>query len=98
MKQLTWLAAERRLCADGDSEEDHSPTSEEEEDESCHKGAGEGRSRKGTGDDEMPSGDGTPQESGGRCPGRGRGQRFFHLRFTPQFGLQYFIPSGTNGC
>ncbi|KAG7218828.1 hypothetical protein INR49_019670 [Caranx melampygus] len=27
MKQLTWLAAERRLCTDGDSEEDHSPTS-----------------------------------------------------------------------
>uniref|UniRef100_A0A3Q3E6A7 Myb-like domain-containing protein n=1 Tax=Labrus bergylta TaxID=56723 RepID=A0A3Q3E6A7_9LABR len=28
MKQLTWLAAERRLCADGDSEEDHSVQTE----------------------------------------------------------------------
>uniref|UniRef100_A0A7N8WMJ4 Uncharacterized protein n=1 Tax=Mastacembelus armatus TaxID=205130 RepID=A0A7N8WMJ4_9TELE len=54
MKQLTWLAAERRLCADGDSEEDHSPTSpgsqeeEEEEEEEGPKGeeSGEGRSSR----------------------------------------------------
>uniref|UniRef100_G3NFE6 Myb-like domain-containing protein n=1 Tax=Gasterosteus aculeatus TaxID=69293 RepID=G3NFE6_GASAC len=69
MKQLTWLAAERRLCADGDSEEDNSPTSpgwpKEEE-------SGEGRSRKPGRDEETPSGNGTPR-GGGRCPGRGRG-------------------------
>ncbi|KAM6967531.1 GON-4-like protein [Aplochiton taeniatus] len=27
MKKLTWLASERRLCPEGDSEEDHSPNS-----------------------------------------------------------------------
>ncbi|XP_054478185.1 GON-4-like protein, partial [Anoplopoma fimbria] len=81
MKQLTWLAAERRLCADGDSEEDHSPTSpgsqeeEEEEEEEGPKGeeSGEGRSSKAGGDEETPSGEGTPR-GGGRCPGRGRGR------------------------
>ncbi|XP_076593150.1 GON-4-like protein isoform X1 [Chaetodon auriga] len=81
MKQLTWLAAERRLCADGDSEEDHSPTSpcsqeeEEEEEEEGPKGeeSGEGRSSKEERDEEMPSGEGTPR-GGGRCPGRGRGR------------------------
>ncbi|XP_051271744.1 GON-4-like protein isoform X2 [Dicentrarchus labrax] len=80
MKQLTWLAAERRLCADGDSEEDHSPTSpgsqeEEEEEEEGPKGdgSGEGRSNKEGRDEELPSGEGTPR-GGGRCPGRGRGR------------------------
>ncbi|XP_044063239.1 GON-4-like protein isoform X2 [Siniperca chuatsi] len=82
MKQLTWLAAERRLCADGDSEEDHSPTSpgsqeeeEEEEEEEGRKGeqSGEGRSSKAGRDEETPSGEGTPR-GGGRCPGRGRGR------------------------
>ncbi|XP_071325233.1 GON-4-like protein isoform X2 [Trachinotus anak] len=82
MKQLTWLAAERRLCADGDSEEDHSPTSpgsqeeEEEEEEEGPKGggSGEGRNSKVGGDEETPSGEGTPRGGGGRCPGRGRGR------------------------
>ncbi|KAM6936030.1 GON-4-like protein [Lycodopsis pacificus] len=82
MKQLTWLAAERRLCADGDSEEDHSPTSpgsqeeEEEEEEEGPKGEelGEGRSSKAGGDEETPSGEGTPRGGGSRCPGRGRGR------------------------
>ncbi|XP_074510426.1 GON-4-like protein isoform X2 [Sebastes fasciatus] len=81
MKQLTWLAAERRLCTDGDSEEDHSPTSpgsqeeEEEEEEEGPKGeeSGEGRSSKAGRDEETPSGEGTPR-GGGRCPGRGRGR------------------------
>nr|XP_046254588.1 GON-4-like protein [Scatophagus argus] len=81
MKQLTWLAAERRLCADGDSEEEHSPTSpgsqeeEEEEEEEGPKGeeSGEGRSSKEGRDEETPSGEGTPR-GGGRCPGRGRGR------------------------
>lgn len=81
MKQLTWLAAERRLCADGDSEEDHSPMSagsqeeEEEEEEEGPKGeeSGEGRSSKTGRDKETPSGEGTPR-GGGRCPGRGRGR------------------------
>ncbi|XP_030014835.1 GON-4-like protein isoform X2 [Sphaeramia orbicularis] len=82
MKQLTWLAAERRLCADGDSEEDHSPTSagsqeeeEEEEEEGPTKGeeSREGRGNKVGGDEETPSGEGTPR-GGGRGPGRGRGR------------------------
>lgn len=75
MKQLTWLAAERRLCADGDSEEDHSPTSEEEEEEGGHKegGSGERRGSKGEEDEEAPSGEGTPRGGGVRCPNRGRG-------------------------
>ncbi|KAM7421688.1 hypothetical protein PAMA_015708 [Pampus argenteus] len=82
MKQLTWLASERRLCADGDSEEDHSPTSpgsqeeeDEEEEEEGPKGdkSGERRSIKAGGDEETPSCEGTPR-GGGRCPGRGRGR------------------------
>ncbi|XP_035804661.2 GON-4-like protein [Amphiprion ocellaris] len=81
MKQLTWLAAERRLCADGDSEEDHSPTSpgsqeeEEEEEEEGPKGeeSVEGRSSKVDLDEETPSGERTPR-GGRRCPGRGRGR------------------------
>lgn len=81
MKQLTWLAAERRLCTDGDSEEDHSPTSagsqeEEEEEEEGPKGeeSGDGRSSKAGLDEEIPSEEGIPRGGGGRCPGRGRGQ------------------------
>ncbi|KAK2845229.1 hypothetical protein Q5P01_011888 [Channa striata] len=76
MKQLTWLAAERQMCADGDSEEDHSPTSEEEEEEGGPKeeGPGKGRTNKGGEDEEMQSGEGTAQVGGGRCPGRGRGR------------------------
>ncbi|XP_068426179.1 GON-4-like protein isoform X2 [Clinocottus analis] len=84
MKQLTWLAAERRLCGDGDSEEDHSPTSpgsqeeeeEEEEEEEGPKGelSGEGRGHKAGRDEEAPSGEGTPRGGAGRCPGRGRGR------------------------
>ncbi|XP_026225981.1 GON-4-like protein isoform X2 [Anabas testudineus] len=76
MKQLTWLAAERRLCADGDSEEDHSPTSEEEEDEGGHKEAGsvERRGSKGEEDEEAQSEERTHRGGGGRCPGRGRGR------------------------
>ncbi|XP_067365277.1 GON-4-like protein isoform X3 [Channa argus] len=75
MKQLTWLAAERRICADGDSEEDHSPTSEEEEEEGGPKERpGKGRINKGEEDEELHSGEGTAQVGGGRCPGRGRGR------------------------
>ncbi|XP_008296960.1 GON-4-like protein [Stegastes partitus] len=89
MKQLTWLAAERRLCADGDSEEDHSPTSpgsqeeEEEEEEEGPKGeeSVEGRSSKVGLDEETPSGERTPR-GGGRCSGRGRG------RSRPHRGLK----------
>ncbi|KAM9851947.1 LOW QUALITY PROTEIN: GON-4-like protein [Aulostomus maculatus] len=87
MKQLTWLASERRLCADGDSEEDHSPTSpgsqeEEEEEEEGPKGeeSGDHRSNKVEGD-ETPSCEGTPR-GGGRCPVRGRG------RSRPHRGLR----------
>ncbi|KAI3360369.1 hypothetical protein L3Q82_002233 [Scortum barcoo] len=84
MKQLTWLAAERRLCADGDSEEDHSPTSpgsqeeeeEEEEEEEGPKGEESvvGRSSKVGRHEETPSGEEVPRGGGGRCPGRGRGR------------------------
>uniref|UniRef100_A0A671UFW3 Gon-4 like b n=1 Tax=Sparus aurata TaxID=8175 RepID=A0A671UFW3_SPAAU len=100
MKQLTWLAAERRLCADGDSEEDHSPTSpgsqeeEEEEEEEGTKGeeSGEGRSSKEGRDEEMPTEGGTPR-GGGRCPGRGRGQTWSrqerHSKDTDKLLLLY---------
>uniref|UniRef100_A0A673CMQ2 Uncharacterized protein n=1 Tax=Sphaeramia orbicularis TaxID=375764 RepID=A0A673CMQ2_9TELE len=60
MKQLTWLAAERRLCADGDSEEDHSPTSagsQEEEEEEEEEGPTKGEeSREGRGRSRPPRG------------------------------------------
>ncbi|XP_035991560.1 GON-4-like protein isoform X2 [Fundulus heteroclitus] len=76
MKQLTWLAAERRLC-DGDSEDDQSPTSQEDEDEEDEEAKGEeepgeGRSFKTSLSKETPSGEKTPR--GRRCPGRGRGR------------------------
>ncbi|XP_034722391.1 GON-4-like protein isoform X1 [Etheostoma cragini] len=86
MKQLTWLAAERRLCADGDSEEDHSPTSQEEEEEEEEEGpkeeeSGEGRGRKEGGDEETPAGEETPRGGAeGRCLGRGRAGRSRPLR------------------
>ncbi|KAI9532500.1 hypothetical protein NQZ68_032024 [Dissostichus eleginoides] len=84
MKQLTWLASERRLCADGDSEEENSPTSagsqeeEEEEEEEGEEGpkgeeSGEGGGSKGGGDEETAGGEGRPRGGGGRR-GRGRGQ------------------------
>lgn len=80
MKQLTWLASESRMCADGDSEDDPSPTSagsqeeEEEEEGPKEEGSGERRSRKVDEDQERPSCEGTPRGGGGRCPRRGRGQ------------------------
>ncbi|XP_039662141.1 GON-4-like protein [Perca fluviatilis] len=85
MKQLTWLAAERRLCTDGDSEEDHSPTSQEEEEEEEEEGpkgeeSGEGGGSKEGGeeeggDEETPAGEETTRGgAGGRCLGRGRGR------------------------
>lgn len=83
MKQLTWLAAERRHCTDGDSEEEHSPTSpgsqeeEEEDDEEGPKGqeeeVEEERSSKETGRSVL-SVEGPPGGGGGRCSARGRGQ------------------------
>ncbi|XP_023819788.1 GON-4-like protein isoform X2 [Oryzias latipes] len=78
MKQLTWLAAERRLCGDRDSDEDHSPTSpgsqeEEEEEEEGNKdqGSGEGRTIKSSLDKEVLHSKRAPKR-GGRCPKRGR--------------------------
>lgn len=101
MKQLTWLAAERRLCTDGDSEEEHSPTStgsqeeEEEEEEEGPKGeeSGEGRSSKESRDEETPTGERTPRGGGGRCPGRGRGQNRFvcPLQTPPGTGLTVWL-------
>ncbi|XP_043972602.1 GON-4-like protein isoform X3 [Gambusia affinis] len=73
MKQLTWLAAERRLC-DGDSEDD--PSSQEDEDEEDDEAKGEepaeGRSFQTSLDKHVPSGDKTPR--GRRSSGRGRGR------------------------
>lgn len=73
MKQLTWLAAERRLC-DGDSEDD--PSSQEDEDEEDDEAKGEepaeGRSFQTSLDKHVPSGDKTPR--GRRSSGRGRGE------------------------
>uniref|UniRef100_A0A3Q2XX14 Uncharacterized protein n=1 Tax=Hippocampus comes TaxID=109280 RepID=A0A3Q2XX14_HIPCM len=84
MKQLAWLASRRRLGADAESEEDHSPTSpgsqeEEEEEEEAPKG-GEASGRMATvvsedddaanaGEEEAPRGG---RRGGGR---RGRGPR-----------------------
>ncbi|XP_019719186.1 GON-4-like protein isoform X1 [Hippocampus comes] len=84
MKQLAWLASRRRLGADAESEEDHSPTSpgsqeEEEEEEEAPKG-GEASGRMATvvsedddaanaGEEEAPRGG---RRGGGR---RGRGQQ-----------------------
>lgn len=83
MKQLTWLAAEQRHCTDGDSEEEHSPTSpgsqeeEEEDDEEGPKGqeeeVEEERSRKQAGEG-LLSAEGRPPAVG-RCSARGRGRR-----------------------
>ncbi|XP_037532414.1 GON-4-like protein [Nematolebias whitei] len=82
MKQLTWLATERRLCVDGDSEDDQSPTSQEDEEEEEEEedglkaeDVGEVQCFKtGLGEgEETPHGEGTPR-GGRKCPGRGRGQ------------------------
>lgn len=45
-KQLTWLAAERRLC-DGDSEEDLSQEDEEEDEEDGNSKGEESREERG---------------------------------------------------
>ncbi|KAM9782561.1 GON-4-like protein [Neosynchiropus ocellatus] len=83
MKQLTWLASERRLCTDGDSEEDHSPTSpcsQEEEEEEEEEGpkeeeSADGQGGKAEGDEETPLNEETPRGGGGgRCSARGRGR------------------------
>ncbi|XP_054916964.1 GON-4-like protein isoform X3 [Poeciliopsis prolifica] len=73
MKQLTWLAAERRLC-DGDSEDDPSSQEDEDEDDDEAKGEepAEGRSFQTSLDKDTPSGDKTPR--GRRSAGRGRGR------------------------
>ncbi|CAL8355628.1 unnamed protein product, partial [Arctogadus glacialis] len=86
MKQLTWLASERRLGGE-DSEEDHSPGSqnsqeeiseeEEEEEEGLAKGgeeeeAGEHRRAEAAGGG-APGGEGLPRGTG-KTLGRGRGR------------------------
>ncbi|XP_041650239.1 GON-4-like protein [Cheilinus undulatus] len=90
MKQLTWLAAEQRLCADGDSEEDHSPTSpgsqeeeeeEEEEGPKCEE-SGNGRRSKEAGEEDA-RGEGTQRGGGGRR-GRGRSRPLRGLRRSRQ--------------
>ncbi|XP_028297943.1 GON-4-like protein [Gouania willdenowi] len=78
MKQLTWLAAERRLCEDGDSEDDQSLMSQEEEEEDDddededeeQKESSEGGRVK----DELLSGE-TVSTGGPSGAGRGRGRR-----------------------
>lgn len=99
MKQLTWLAAEQRHGTDGDSEEEQSPTSpgsqeeEEEEDEEGPKGqeeeVEEERSSKQTGEGLLSAED--RPGGAGRCPARGRGQRFDCF-----FGMSLLISSYWN--
>ncbi|MBN3317640.1 GON4L protein, partial [Atractosteus spatula] len=82
MEKLTWLASERRMCPEGDSEEDNSQNSqnsqeensEEEEEVGPRKGeeAGEGDASKMIGQG-APQGAG-PLETSGKCAGRGRGR------------------------
>ncbi|RVE63277.1 hypothetical protein OJAV_G00163870 [Oryzias javanicus] len=88
MKQLTWLAAERRLCGERDSDEDHSPTSpgsqeEEEEEEEVNKeqGSGKGRTVTSSLDEEVLHSTRAPRR-GGRGPKRGRD------RSRPRRGLR----------
>ncbi|XP_061551452.1 GON-4-like protein isoform X2 [Phycodurus eques] len=88
MKQLAWLASKRRLGADAESEEDHSPTSpgsqeEEEEEEEAPKG--DEPSRKTTTTTEDDDGANACEEetprTGRRGGGiRGRGQQSRPLR------------------
>lgn len=86
MKQLTWLAAEQRHCTDGDSEEEHSPTSpgsqeeEEEDDEEGPKGQKGERSSKESREG-LLSAEGRPGGAG-RSSARGRGQRLLTVSFA----------------
>ncbi|XP_069041039.1 GON-4-like protein isoform X3 [Lepisosteus oculatus] len=82
MEKLTWLASERRMCPEGDSEEDNSQNSqnsqeensEEEEEVGPRKGeeAGDGDASKMIGQG-APQGAG-PLETSDKCAGRGRGR------------------------
>ncbi|XP_054638264.1 GON-4-like protein isoform X2 [Dunckerocampus dactyliophorus] len=94
MKQLTWLASKRRLVADVESEEDHSPTSpgsqeEEEEEEEGPKGEGleEGSSSKVSEDDDTLTCEETPR-GGGRGGGGGGGGRRGRGQSRPLRGLR----------
>lgn len=103
MKQLTWLAAERRHCTDGDSEEEHSAGSQEEEEEEEEEGpkeeeSGDGRSGKESRDEEAAPGEQTIHVGAARCPGRGRGQRsratnFLHVAIQWQV-ITLHVPAG----
>ena len=97
MKQLTWLASERRLGGE-DSEEDHSPGSQnsqeeisEEEEEGLAKGeeeAGEHRCSEAAGGG-APGGERLPRGTG-KTLGRGRGQ-------SGVYSLYIFIQSLIKG-
>lgn len=92
MEKLTWLASERRLCGEGDSEEDNSPNSpisqnsQEENSEDEEDGVIKGDELEPTERDEgkltkgdEPQKDDPPQISG-KGAGRGRGELVFLLR------------------
>ncbi|XP_012678292.2 GON-4-like protein [Clupea harengus] len=90
MEKLTWLASERRLCGEGDSEEDNSPTSpnspvsqnsQEEISEEEEEGAVKGEEMElgDGGASKLPEGDAPQEEDGppqasGKGAGRGRGR------------------------
>lgn len=86
MEKLTWLASERRLCGEGDSEEDNSPTSptspnspvsqnsQEENSEEEEEGAVKGEEMElgDGGASKLPEGD-IPQEEDGPPQASGKG-------------------------
>ncbi|XP_039623540.1 GON-4-like protein isoform X1 [Polypterus senegalus] len=88
MEKLTWLASERRLSREVDSEEENSQNSQEENSEEEEEGGQKGEEESGEGgavegpNGEIPRGVGPPESSAkgagrgrgesGRCAGRGR--------------------------
>ncbi|XP_041962509.1 GON-4-like protein [Alosa sapidissima] len=99
MEKLTWLASERRLCGEGDSEEDNSPTSpaspnspvsqnsQEENSEEEEEGAVKGEEMElgDGGASKLPEGD-VPQEEDGppQTSGKGAGRGRGRGRPPPQ--------------
>lgn len=90
MKQLTWLAAERRLCGDADSEEDLSQEEEEEDEEDGNTKGEESREEGGNearGDEDIIPGEEATRGEVGRGPARGRGT----LTFSSYIRLKYIF-------
>ncbi|XP_076846738.1 GON-4-like protein isoform X3 [Brachyhypopomus gauderio] len=90
MEKLTWLASERRLCAEADSEEDNSPNSptsptspisqnsQEDNSEDEEDGALKGEEPTEGEGGKVPEGETQPEDdppqTSGKGPGRGRGR------------------------